>query len=272
MIKYPIIFSDLDGTLLNSDMRVSQENLAGLRQYIEMGGIFVPTSGRCYHELPEDVRGLREVRYFLLSNGADIYDRETGEHIRLFLEGEQVRCLFTTLRDYDFFPLLHHNGRAHYDADRNSDAAFDHYHLSPNYRKMLHECVSATAGFADFCDGLDALEMICAFFHSETEMEECRSRLTRAGFTVAASEKHNIEVYSPTAGKGNALLRLAAHLGIPRERTLAVGDSANDVSMIRAAGLGLAMGNAWPMLKEQAGAVICRNDEHMMPYLLKHFI
>lgn len=271
-MKYPIIFSDLDGTLLGTDMRVSKENLAGLRQYTEMGGIFVPTSGRCYYELPEDVRGIEGIRYFLCSNGADIYDRETGEHISLFLEGEQVRTLFSILRDYDFFPLLHHNGRAYYDGDRQSDAAFDHYHLSRYYRAMIRECVSAIPDLWDFCNGLDALEMTCVFFHSEAEMEECRLRLQEAGFMVAASEKHNIEVYSPEAGKGNALLRLAAQLGIPREHTVAVGDSANDVSMIRAAGLGLAVGNAWPVLLENADKVICRNDEHVMSYLLENIL
>ena len=271
-MQYPIIFSDLDGTLLGSDMRVSEANLAALRQYIAMGGIFVPTSGRCYYELPKDVREIEEIRYFLCSNGADIYDRETGEHIRLFLEGERVKTLFAILRDYDTFFLLHHDGRGYCDADRQSEADYDHYHLSPYYRVMIRENISGMTNFADFYQGLEALEMACIFFHFEAEMEECRMRLQEVGFTVAASEKHNIEVFSPAAGKGNALRRLAAHLGIPFERTIAIGDSANDISMIRAAGLGLAVANAWPILLENADRVICRNNEHIMPYLLKNIL
>ncbi|HKV86088.1 MAG TPA: HAD hydrolase family protein, partial [Ktedonobacterales bacterium] len=64
-----------------------------------------------------------------------------------------------------------------------------------------------------------------------------------------------LTVFSPTASKGNALLRLARRLDIPRERTFAIGDGLNDISMLRLAGLGVAMGNANATVRAAARAV-----------------
>lgn len=69
---------------------------------------------------------------------------------------------------------------------------------------------------------------------------------------VVRSHPRFVELTEPSVSKGRALLELASALGIPRERTLAVGDNLNDVSMIEAAGIGVAMGNAMPALKERA--------------------
>lgn len=70
-----------------------------------------------------------------------------------------------------------------------------------------------------------------------------------------------LTVFSPTASKGNALLRLAKRLDIPRERTFAIGDGLNDVSMLRLAGLGVAMGNANATVRAAARAVTGSVDE-----------
>jgi hypothetical protein len=64
--------------------------------------------------------------------------------------------------------------------------------------------------------------------------------------TVLRSHELFTEVTSPNASKGNALAFLAERYGIARAETIAVGDSDNDISMIRWAGLGVAMGNAAP--------------------------
>jgi hypothetical protein len=70
-----------------------------------------------------------------------------------------------------------------------------------------------------------------------------------------------LTVFSPTASKGNALLRLAKRLDIPRERTFAIGDGLNDISMLRLAGLGVAMGNANATVRAVARAVAGSVDE-----------
>ena len=114
--------------------------------------------------------------------------------------------------------------------------------------------------------------MICPFFASANERTKAAKRLAGLeGVRIASSADENLEIYSKNAGKGNALLHLAAQLGIDPAQTIAVGDSENDSDMIKKAGLGLAMENACPELKTLAGAVVCHNTEHVVDYILKHY-
>jgi hypothetical protein len=72
---------------------------------------------------------------------------------------------------------------------------------------------------------------------------------------VVRSWNHLIEATGPNASKGEALARLAAHLGVPQAATMAIGDQDNDVSMIAWAGLGVAMGDASPAAKAVADVI-----------------
>ena len=271
-MNYKIISSDLDGTLLNDEMKVSEENRRAIKQYTDMGGVFVPNSGRSLGEMSDEVKNLPGVRFVICSDGADIYDKETDTHISLAMDREELRAVLDILDDYECFPTVHYHGNSYLDADRFDRATMDYNNVNEYFRIHFELTNIPKANFAAFCREADEVEMICTFFHNRKDLEEAAKRFEEAGLMVAATASYNIEVFSPRAGKGNALLRLAEHLGVAREDTLAMGDSTNDLSMIRAAGLGLAMENAKEAVKAEADAIACRNTEHIMPYLLKTYI
>ncbi len=81
-----------------------------------------------------------------------------------------------------------------------------------------------------------------------------------------------LEVVAPGCSKAKALAYLAARHGIPMERVMAVGDQLNDLEMLGAVGLGVAMGNAVPLVKERAGAVVATNDEDGVAEALRRFV
>ena len=271
-MNYKIVSSDLDGTLLNNQMEVSDENRFAVKQYTDGGGVFVPNSGRSLGEMPRAVKEMPGVRFLICSDGADIYDKATDTRISLTMTKEEKDRVLAILGDYENFVTVHYRGNSYLDAARYDEATMRYNNVNDYFRIHFEETNFPTENFADFCASLADAEMICAFFHSREELEACRARLEDAGLVVAASDSYNVEVFAPRAGKGNALLRLAEHLGVAREETIAVGDSINDLSMIGAAGLGLAMGNARDAVKAAASAVACRNDEHIMPYLLRTYI
>ena len=66
-------------------------------------------------------------------------------------------------------------------------------------------------------------------------------------FELSGGIPENIEVNAKGVDKGRALLALAGRLGFSRGQTMACGDASNDIAMLRAAGLGVAMGNATPV-------------------------
>ncbi|GAV21539.1 Cof-type HAD-IIB family hydrolase [Carboxydothermus pertinax] len=89
---------------------------------------------------------------------------------------------------------------------------------------------------------------------------------------ITKSKPHYLEFLAPEVNKGEALKALAAHLGIPLKATVAVGDSYNDLEMLEVAGLGVAMGNALPVVKKRADFIIPGNDEDGIAYLINEVI
>ena len=86
---------------------------------------------------------------------------------------------------------------------------------------------------------------------------------------ATTSVSNNIEINSVNAGKDKALLALAAHLGIPREDTVAFGDGTNDLAMIRAAGCGVAMANGHDEVKAAADLIADSCDEDGVARILE---
>jgi Cof subfamily protein (haloacid dehalogenase superfamily) len=82
------------------------------------------------------------------------------------------------------------------------------------------------------------------------------------GLEVTSSGSDNLEMTAAGVNKGSGLQQLAAHLKIPREAIIAMGDSDNDMTMIRYAGLGVAMGNAAEEVKQVADRITATCDEH----------
>lgn len=89
---------------------------------------------------------------------------------------------------------------------------------------------------------------------------------------TARSKPHYLEITHPDANKGAALAFLAGRLGISREEVMAVGDSVNDLDMIRYAGLGVAMGNASPEVREAADAVTAANDADGVAAAIEEYV
>ena len=79
------------------------------------------------------------------------------------------------------------------------------------------------------------------------------------------------DVTARKADKGQGMLALAVHEGIDPQKTIAFGDGGNDASMIRTAGIGVAMGNAIPELKAEADYVTTSVDEDGILNALRHF-
>lgn len=92
------------------------------------------------------------------------------------------------------------------------------------------------------------------------------------GVHMTKSKANFLEFLHPEGTKGHALRFLAAHFGIPMEETIAIGDAWNDREMIEAAGLGVAMANGVPALREIADYVTLGNNEDGVAHVLEKFV
>ena len=89
-----------------------------------------------------------------------------------------------------------------------------------------------------------------------------------ADFDYVRSEKTLYEILPKGINKGAILPRIAEHLGVDMSRTIAVGDYNNDVSMLRSAGIGIAVANATPEAKAAAKLVTVSNEDHAIAQII----
>ena len=272
MPQYKIFSCDLDGTLFGPGASFSKENDEAIRALAESGVTFIINTGRTYTEIPEILKNHPAIPYIVCSNGAVIYDRKNNTRTAFCMATAQVLEVLDILCDYDVSLSLRTDGVCYVDKQGHNDTDYEAHGANVHWRYFFYLNAVPKDDFDRFCRTVNEAEMICAFFADDRERTEAAKRLEAlTGVKIASTDPSNLEIFSDRAGKGTALLYLADKLGVGHGETVAVGDTTNDSDMILKAGLGLAMENAFPELKAQADAVVCRNTEHVVPYIAKHY-
>ncbi len=267
-----VILLDLDGTLLNSHKTISPGNYAALERAAAMGVHIVPATGRFYEGMPEVVRNLPFVRYVVSVNGAEIYDaREKKVLHKEELEPGEAVAIYEYLSSLPALCDAYVEGWGY--MDRSYYARIDEFATVPYVAKMLRELRTPVDDMKAFLREHKA-QKIMAFFNDmdrrAVELERVKTLFPNTA--VSSSIANNIEVNAKKATKGGALLNLCAVLGVEVKDTMAFGDGSNDLTMIRNAGIGVAMGNAYPGLKEVADYVTLTCDEDGVGHAIEKFV
>ena len=257
-----IILLDLDGTLLTHDKQLSPANRAALEQAVARGIYIVPSTGRFYEGMPAVVRELPFVRYAVTVNGAQVYDaKEKAVLHRAEISPAAAERVFDRL---DTLPVIYDcflDGWGYMDA--GNYARIDQFISDPRVNRMVKELRKPVEDFRAFIRRENRpLQKIQMFFRDMDCRREALESLPREfpDMAVTSSITNNIEINDKTATKGEALRFLCRHLGVDVRDTLAFGDGSTDMSMIQAAGIGVAMANADPALQAAADFVTDTND------------
>ena len=271
MAEIKIIALDLDGTLLDSEKRLSEVNRDALARAAEKGVLIVPTTGRFFGMMPPAVRDLPFVRYAITINGAQVYDRETDTAIvRDEIPLEMALGVMELLDRHDVVYDCYRQNWGWMTAAQQEKAA--DYATNEHYLKMVREFRKPVPELKAHlretaADGDVQKVMLFATNREQSTAIGCLRRLSdelAARFPdikVTASTWNNIELNIKTAHKGNALRHFAKCLGFGLENCMAFGDGMNDFTMVEAAGLGIAMANAEPEVKRVAKWIAPSNDE-----------
>lgn len=258
-----IIALDLDGTLLNSDKELSAGNLAALERAASAGIEVVPTTGRFYDGMPEVIRNLPFVHYAITINGAQVADLQTGQVIyRAELEWEQAVEIMEMLDSLPVIYDCYQDNAAWMTAQQKEQ--IDRVVSDPHYRKMLHELRQPVPELKQVLRQRQRGVQKVQFF---TDWPQLRLQLMEQlpkqfqQLCVSSSTVDNVEINQSHANKGEALLALAKYIGALPEETAAFGDGLNDLSMLRDAGVGVAMSNACEQAKQIADWIAPSCDE-----------
>lgn len=271
MTELGIIALDMDGTLVNSMKQIAPEELEAVSLAVERGIHVVPASGRTLHTLPGELFELKGLRYFISCNGARISDILTGrvvyrhnicreDMLKIMAEAKKYSCVREAALD-DALYLARE--------DDEDELTFlpPHQHGFLRAMRTLTDDLDAMLEAAE-----DGAEKILIFFHEAEELKRFRRWLEENfSLSISSSLDSNVEINALGVSKGRALSALAEHLGIPMSAVMACGDSENDIDMLKAAGLGIAMANATPEALAAADAVTLSNDEHGVAAAIRRY-
>lgn len=258
-----IIAFDLDGTLLDSNKNLSPVNLAALERAAAAGIELVPTTGRFFSAMPAPIRELPFLRYAITINGAAVSDLRAGKTI--YQAEMPWRLALDIMRELDPLPVVYDcymGNRAYMTAALKE--RIDDMVSSPHYRRMLRDLRISVPDLKEYLMEQKKDVQKIQFFSPD---EALRKRLLKElplryeNIYASTSVPDNVEINQIHANKGEALMVLADYLGVPRDATMAFGDGLNDLSMIKDAGIGVAMANACGEAKELAGWIAPSCDE-----------
>lgn len=259
-----LIALDLDGTLLRPDKSLSDRNRAALESAAAQGIQIVPTTGRLYEALPTAVRELPFIRYVITVNGGQVYDAATKTvlhtaYLPLDL-GMQIYAYLDTL------PVLYD---CYLDGKAYMPRTF--YTQLPGFLRddptALQMVQNLRIPLDDFHGTLQqtghALQKIQCFLKDPSQRRELVQALNvRFPETVSSfSMAHNVEINHRNATKGAGIRALCHHLGISMCQAACFGDGYNDISMLNAVEIGVAMGNAEPEARTAARFSTASNAE-----------
>lgn len=266
-----LIAVDLDGTLLNDQKEMTPRTRAALEAASARGVEIVPATGRTVAGLPDDLLAISGVHYAITANGARMMNLATGEAVReLYIPREQALAAYDILARYDCLVDLFQDGQG-YTTRANQEAA---YRFVPdNLRAYVLNTRKCLPDLRAFIAGQErGLEKLTIFFLDENERQRAWAEVEALGVTVVSSLPLNMEINAAGVSKGAGLLALAQHLELPVSSLMALGDGGNDTAMIQAAGLGVAMANAFPEVKAAADYITASNNEDGAARAIEKFV
>ena len=275
-----IISLDLDGTLLDSQKRLSEENRAALEETAAKGVHIVPTTGRFFGMMPQAVRDLPFVRYAITINGAQVFDRETGNAIvREEIPLDMALEIMELLDGYDIIYDCYRSNWGWMTESLQNKA--EEYATDAHYVKMVREFRNPVADLKQYLKSTAEegdVQKIMLFARNTPGSDAVTKAIVDAvaesfpSIKATSSTWNNLELNIATAHKGNSLRRFAEHLGFTLDNCMALGDGTNDLTMIEAAGLGVAMSNAHPLVLAAADYVTVSNDENGVAKAIRDFV
>ena len=267
---YRIIVSDLDETLLTTEHKLSDRTLEVIQRARKAGVKFVPASGRGIFAITSLLEKLGTLdapdEYMIGYNGGMIFENKDNRVIyRRGITFDEMNTLFKRGLEYDVSIRIY---------TRDTVFVRKTSHDLPTANLGIQKVVNFTGWNIDFLR--DRYLVKCVFDHPNYDelfqIEEDMRDVT-GDMSISYSSGRFLEFNRKGVDKGAALKILADRLGVPMSETMALGDNYNDLAMIKAAGLGVAVANSVPEVKEAAGYVSDKtNDEDAAADAIERFV
>lgn len=273
-----LVALDLDGTLFDNSSHISERNLTAIRSITDKGIHVVISTGRPFEGIPFDQIKGTGINYAITANGSGIYEISTGKCLyENAMDEELVTPILNFLLTRDIHMDAFIGGKGYTPVQCVETAqkltvpsSIKNYIITTRTRldnilQFIHEnqlkVQKMTLNFYPAADGtLIDRETVRKFLVSNPSI------------TTVCGGYNNLKFTRADANKGVGLRKLAEILGVNPDATMAIGDTENDLAIIEAAGIGVAMGNATDAVKARADYVTTTNTKDGVAAAIEHFI
>lgn len=263
MIK--MIVLDLDGTLLNREGHVSKKSKNYLRKLKDMGYIVVIATGRIYESVNYVINGFDFVNYVITDTGASCYDASDGHTIfnnlieletaNKFKKFYNDNCVFIDVCDkHTIYNYSDIDGHYYF-----IDTIKDWDYIFNNCKEISHISVSMKTN-----------EQVMELYSKlKEDMPELDINIMQDSF----ADRKWIETIRKGCTKYKAISELASYLNISNDEIIAFGDGLNDIDMLKNCGVGVALSNALPKVKESSDFItIYDHNQDGVAEFLKEYL
>ncbi|MEH6941797.1 Cof-type HAD-IIB family hydrolase [Bacillus sp. JJ722] len=237
-----LIALDIDGTLLNEQGEISSQNYDAIKKAEALGITVLLTTGRTMMRSRDYAIALKLSSYMVTVNGSEIWDAHGNLLERTLLQTEKMKELLQVVDEHSL--------------------PFKAVCTKQMWLNEIPDCIDDVKWMA-----------ILMFFEDADFREEILQKLQlKTGIEISNSSPNNIEINAKGINKARAIEKVCQMLHISMDEVMTIGDSLNDLEMIKAAKIGVAMGNAQEVVKREADWITESNNKHGVAVALEKWV
>lgn len=268
MTPIDLIAIDLDGTLLNNQHQLSDRNIQTVRKAIERGVKVVLVTGKTHHSAKSIIEKLGLTTPGIYNQGLITALPDGKITHQSFLDADVARHIITYAEDRGFDIAVYSGNKI---LVKRLTTWFENLHHK--YQEPMPEAIGPLQNI------LSDMPINKIMALKEGDAQKIKGLRWQLEIQYANQARvlqpifgDMLEVLPPNTGKGTALKALLKDLGVKPEKAMAIGDGENDIDMFTLVGLGIAMGNAWDVVKEKANHVVGTNDQDGVAEAIEKFV
>ena len=290
-MKYKLVAIDLDGTLLDSQGEVSEENKQAIKKLKNQGTEIVITSGRMSSSIKEIAEEIGANKYFISGNGSMIYDIEQNKiiynntlskekvlKIIKICEKNSIYCSVNTESSIITNNLAFNTLVYNYENSKKAENKTTKINIVNDLYEYINTTNSSPITKITICDDNQIIfkRMIKIFKEipeiNVLEVSHMSKKVIKSGTENIDIKYFYTEITNNNVNKWGAIKYLIDSLGIKIEETVAIGDNVNDIEMIQNSGLGIIMGES-ALSSKRLGNIITKScDESGVAFAINNYI
>ena len=259
MNSYKLLALDMDGTVLNSQKKITPRTKAAINDLIRRGIYVVVGTGRNLAEFNDYRADFDGMNYGILMSGGMIYDFFNDTPIKVHaLDEETIFKLIDFGLEVDAMIHLH---TVRQSLAREVDIQDMEAFGMGIYQSMFDRICTRYTDAKEFVRAHPGEVVKVNLYHRDKSSRDKNfARIQPLNLSISFAEAFNLEMSPANITKGSGLVELCDFLHIDRAETVAIGDAPNDREILQIAGVGVAMGNSNAEIKKIADFITLDND------------